>query len=102
MPFREYDYPNMSNMWIIFLSMWGGLVCGLRSKSYNKFKIYTIFSIARDLITSTFTGMLAFLLCEESKIPEIWTAAIVAMSGYMGTQALDKIVKIIQARFFNK
>lgn len=49
------------------------------------------FSFARltiEIITSGFVGIVSFMLCDAADFGWSYTAAIVAISGHMGTRAL--------------
>lgn len=74
-------------LWVIGLSSWGGAVGYLSriDKQKVKFKFYTF---CVEVFISAFVGVLTFLLCDSSNLSWETTAAMVGVSGHMGTRAL--------------
>jgi len=71
----------------ISLSCLGGVVNYLNRID----KAGVAFSIVRffvEIITSGFVGIISFMLCDAAGFGWSYTAAIVAISGHMGTRAL--------------
>jgi len=74
-------------VWVIGISVWGGTVSYL----YKIEKASLPFSLIKlliELITAAFVGVITFLMCQASNISLPITAALVGISGHMGTRAL--------------
>ena len=74
-------------LWILILSGWGGTVNYFHHVTKHKLKFSAI-RLTIDLSTSAFVGVLTYLLCREAGIHDGVTAAMVGISGHMGTRAL--------------
>lgn len=49
---------------------------------------FSFFRLAIEITTSGFVGIISFMLCDYAELEWSATAAIVAISGHMGTRAL--------------
>jgi len=80
-------------LYMLVLSTWGGVVHYLQAlkRSGRSFEWYALFL---DLITASFAGLLANLLCESAGIKGAEAAAIVAVSGHMGARAIGKLESV--------
>lgn len=87
-------------VWVIGLSIWGGTVSYLHKLS--KYGIpFSLFKFMAEIITAAFVGLITFLLCQSSGISMTITAALVGISGHMGTRALFILEKKYE-RLFGK
>ena len=77
--------------WMILLSIFGGVVSYLQKLAYGHKFSWVIF--LSEIATSAFVGVLTFLLCDEANFSLEITAALIGISGHMGTRALYKIEK---------
>lgn len=71
----------------IFLSCLGGVVSHLNRMDKHGLA-FNFLRLCIDIITSGFVGIIAFMLCDAANFGWSYTAAIVAISGHMGTRAL--------------
>lgn len=55
-----------------------------------------------EVLTSAFAGILTFWLCEASDINPLVTAALVGISGHMGSRAIYHMETWAEARFPRK
>ena len=89
MPFREpTNYGWMTYVWVIFVACAGGVagyVKKVRSGEERRFRFRDLFF---DVIVSAFVGVVTFWLCQASGLSQLWTAALVGMSGQMGARAI--------------
>jgi hypothetical protein len=85
------NYPLLTYGWVIFLSMWGGVVSFYRKMQNGKARPFNIMELLGEIFTSAFTGIITFLLCEASEITPLITAALVGISGHMGSRAIALI-----------
>lgn len=71
----------------IALSCIGGLVSYLNRIDKGGIA-FSFFRLSIEIITSGFVGIISFMLCDYAELEWSATAAIVAISGHMGTRAL--------------
>lgn len=71
-----------------FLSVWGGVVNHI-TVLRNGRKVFKMRELAFDLIVSTFAGLLTFFFCKRAGIDETMSAILIAVSGHMGTRAIQ-------------
>ncbi len=84
--------------WMIGLSFWGGIAGYLRKikEGHNRFSVTELIG---ELFISGFVGVLTFLLCQSAQLNPLLTAAMVGISGHMGSRAIFIIEKIVVAKF---
>lgn len=71
----------------IALSCVGGIVSYLNRIEKGGIA-FSFFRLSIEIITSGFVGIISFMLCDYAELEWSATAAIVAISGHMGTRAL--------------
>jgi len=83
------SYSAVTYLWVLLLAMWGGVVRVVRE---SIFEGKTWGQIARmvffELLASGFVGIVTFYLCEHAGFQPLYTAAMTAISGYMGGRSL--------------
>lgn len=75
--------------WIAVMAILGGVVRVVREadlKNKNWKQIGFIFFA--ELMTSLFVGLVTYFLCTSAGFKEVYTAAMVSISSYMGGRAL--------------
>lgn len=80
--------------WVVLLSLFGGLVGYLEKLEKKKLK-HSLFLLTKDLVTSAFVGIMTFMLCDLSEFSWQLTAAMVGISGHMGTRLMFKLEEIV-------
>jgi VanZ family protein len=91
-------YAFITYVWVFILAMFGGAVSYLRKlKNGRKWKI-TDFLI--EILTAAFTGITMFFLCQSLGLSQVFTAALVGISGHFSSRAItlfgaimDKVLK---------
>ena len=73
--------------WVIALSAWGGIVSYLHKVEKLGLR-FSLIKLAAEIFTSGFVGVMTFLLCDAAKLSWEVSAALVGVSGHMGTRAL--------------
>lgn len=71
----------------ILLSCFGGIVNYL-NRIDKSGAAFSLIRLLIEIITSAFVGIISFMLCDYANLEWSITAAIVAVSGHMGTRAL--------------
>jgi predicted CDP-diglyceride synthetase/phosphatidate cytidylyltransferase len=51
-----------------------------------------------EIATSSFAGLLTFWLCESAGVDRLIAACCIAISGHMGSRAVFKIEKFLEAK----
>lgn len=91
----EKEIQNYSNWLVqiipfalaILLSCFGGIVNYL-NRIDKSGVAFSFIRLLIEIITSAFVGIISFMLCDYAGLDWSITAAIVAVSGHMGTRAL--------------
>lgn len=81
------SYGVFTYLMVTAFAAWGGLVSFLRRR-HDASNFLWAKDLAKDLISSAFVGIITFLLCEAAHINPLITAALVGISGHMGSRAL--------------
>lgn len=92
-------YGIITYLWVGGLSAWGGLIAFLRKREEGRARPWNLAELIGELVTSAFTGVVTFWLCEAANIDPLITAAMVAISGHMGTRALFHMERWAETRF---
>jgi hypothetical protein len=93
---QEHDMPEkdplsyelMTWAWVCALSAWGGIASYIRKVKVGVISRFSLFEIIGEIVISGFVGVLTFLLCEWSGIPQVLSAAIIGVSAHMGSRAM--------------
>ncbi len=93
---NPFGYPFLTYLWVIGLACFGGVVRHLNRMS--KFVFSTFFI---DLLTSGFTGLITFWLCEWGNIQGPMGAVLIATSGMMGNRAWQELERLWRIRIYN-
>ena len=82
-------------LWVIVLSMWGGIVRIMREIKFGgKTRKEIVLIFFAELMTSGFSGLVTFFACQKQGFDPMYSAVLVAMSGYMGGRALSWLEEI--------
>ena len=85
--------------WVVLMAAWGGLVRFLNSMRRRKESLRdALFTLFSGLVTSVFVGVLTFYACEQANFEALNTAICVAITGYMGGEA----IRLIQSGVVNR
>lgn len=90
----EKDPTNFSLLtygWVFMLSMLGGAVNFIGKVKAGAARPWNFTEFIGEIITSAFAGVLTFYLCEWSGTPPLLTAALVGISGHMGSRAIFRL-----------
>lgn len=88
MPEKEIlNYLSFQYIWVIAMSIWGGIIKYLSILNHGKltFKISCFLS---EIFISSFAGIIAFLFCESANINHLYSAALIGVTGHMGSRAI--------------
>ena len=87
-PKTSTDYSFITYAWVLVLSMWGGSVSYYRKLRSNQDDRIRLMELIGELFTSGFVGIITFWLCEQSGIPQLYSAALVGITSHMGSRAI--------------
>lgn len=82
--------------WVLFLALAGGLAAFITrlNRATKPQPVGQIFlSLLGELFLSGFAGFITFLICRYYGFEPMLSAVLVAVSGHMGGNAIDKIVQ---------
>ena len=74
--------------WVFLISAWGGIAGYIKKISEGKARDFSIKELLGEIVISSFVGVITYFLCVSAGIDETLTAAIVGMSGHMGSRAI--------------
>lgn len=90
---QEQDPNSISQVityiWVLALSTLGGLVSYFNRLEKKKIT-HSLLRLVAEMITSSFVGIVTFMLCDAGNFSWQITAAMVAISGHMGTRLVFK------------
>lgn len=94
----DYISFGLTCWWVVVLSAWGGMVSYFHNLGRHGLK-FSLLRLFVDISTSAFVGILTYLLCRATIRSEEVTAAMVGISGHMGTRALFMLEKRYEKLF---
>ena len=94
-------YSALTYLLVGALSIWGGIVSWVRKRNAGEARPFNFMELVGEIITSAFAGVMTFWLCEASDINPLITAAMVGISGHMGSRAIYHIENWAESRFRN-
>jgi len=74
--------------WVVFVAMWGGVVAFLRKVNSGSVRPFNLTELLGEVFTSGFAGVITFWLCESAGVDKLLSAALVGISGHMGSRAI--------------
>lgn len=92
-------YAALTYVWIIVLSCVGGIVSFMRKVKSREARPFNVPEFLGEILTSGFTGVITFYLCEWANLNQLLTAALVGISGHMGSRALILFERWAEKRF---
>jgi len=87
-PVLEFLRQWAAYSWILILAWFGGFVNYMKKVRNGEVGRFNITEFLGDMLTSSFAGVITFLFCKGAGFNEWLTAALVGMSGHMGSRAL--------------
>lgn len=93
------NYGWITYLWVSGLAMWGGAVSFMRKRKSGQARPFNLTEFVGEIITSAFAGVLTFWLCESVGMSGLLTAAMVGVSGHMGSRAIFQLEKWAERKF---
>jgi len=88
-----FGYSLITYVWVVGLACIGGAV-----KYLNSAARFSFASLARDVVTSGFTGLITFWLCEWTNTQGPLMAVLIAVTGLMGNRVWKEFENFARAR----
>jgi hypothetical protein len=85
--------------WVLFLSGWGGAVSFWRKRREGTARPFNLTELVGEIFTSGFAGVLTYLLATAAHINPLIIAALVGISGHLGSRAIFGIEKMLEHKF---
>lgn len=92
-------YPLITYLWVIALASWGGAVSFINKVKTGDARAFNVVELIGEIVTSGFVGVLTFWLCEAANFNPLITAALVGISGHMGSRAMFQFEKWAAGKF---
>lgn len=93
------SYSWITYVLVGFLAIWGGVVGWIRKRNAGMARPFNIMELIGELLTSAFAGILTFWLCEAAEVNPLITAALIGISGHMGSRGIFLIEKWAEEKF---
>lgn len=93
------SYAWFTYLWVIGLSSLGGVVAFLRKVKEGNARAWNFAEFFGEIATSAFAGIITFFLCESSQLTPLMTAALVGITGHMGSRAIFLLEKFFSNKF---
>jgi len=71
----------------------------MRKIKDRRVRAWNVAEFAGELATSAFSGVMTFYLCQWSGFSGVLTAALVGISGHMGSRAIYTMEKFFESKF---
>jgi hypothetical protein len=81
-------YSMLTYLWVFGVSAFGGVVSYIRKVRSGQAEKFSILEVVGEIAIAAFTGLVTFWLCEAASIGQPLTAALVGISGHMGSRAI--------------
>ena len=81
-------YELITYVWVLAVSGFGGIANYVRKVKAGNAERFSILEVVGEIVISAFAGLVTFWLCEAAGIEQPLTAALVAISGHMGSRAI--------------
>lgn len=99
------DRPDPTNFslltyaWVLGLSVWGGAINFFHKLRSGVARPFNLSEFLGEICTSAFVGLVTFWLAERAGLDRLTSAALIAVSGHMGSRALFRIERALEKRF---
>jgi hypothetical protein len=90
------SYSLLTYIWVIGLSAWGGVAGYIRRVKTKNHAHFSLAELVGEVFISGFVGVLTFYFCESAHINPVLSAALVGISGHMGSRSLYFMEAIVK------
>ena len=97
------SYSLLTYAWVVALSAWGGMVRFIRKVKAGEMSLkQASLTLAGEIVTSAFAGVVTFYACEANGVAPLMTAVLVGVAGHMGGRALEPVEQLLKRWFGGK
>lgn len=82
------NIPLLTYAWVLMLSLLGGIASFMQKLKAGHTRVFNVVEFIGECFVSALVGMITFFLCESAEISHMKSAALVAISGHMGSKAM--------------
>jgi len=93
------SYSILTYAWVFGLAVLGGLVNFMRKLQEGHARVFNFIEFFGEIVTSAFAGIITFWLCENAGLSPLLTAALVGVSGHMGSRAIFAFEEFLKSKF---
>lgn len=91
-------YSWLTYGWVIGLSSLAGIVSFYGKLNNGTVKVFNVTQFIGEIATSGLVGLITFFLCEFAHFNPLLTAALIGISGHMGSRAILVLENILEKR----
>ena len=92
------SYSLLTYGWVVGLSVVGGLVSLHRKVLEGDARKYSVMAFLGEIVTAGFAGVLTFWLCESAEFDPLVSAALVGISGHMGSRVILQLERWLERK----
>ncbi len=96
------SYGLLTYAWVCALSCLGGATSFAAKVRTGKARWFNFTELLGELVTSAFTGILTFYLCQNANFNGLLTAALVGIAGHMGSRAIFVMERLFEQRILGQ
>jgi len=89
------NIPLLTYSWVLMLSLLGGIASFMQKLKAGHTRVFNIVEFIGECCISALVGMITFFLCESADVSRMKSAALVAISGHMGSKAMKLLESIL-------
>lgn len=93
------SYSLLTYFWVFGIASMGGFVSFMRKVQQGHARAWNFVEFVGEISASAFAGVITFYLCEQSHVDPLYTAALVGITGHMGSRALFMFEGWLQSKF---
>ena len=96
------SFSALTYAWVFSLAVLGGVVNFMQKLQKGYVRAFNMVEFIGEIVTSAFAGVITFWLCQSTEISPLVTAAMVGISGHMGSRAIFKFEDWLMKKFPSK
>lgn len=89
----------LTYMWVFLVATWGGVVNYVKKRRTGVIPRFSITEFVGEIVTSAFVGLMTFFMCQSAELDPMLSAALIGISGHMGSRAIFVFETALQKRF---
>ena len=82
------NIPLITYAWVLMLSLLGGIASFMQKLKAGHTRVFNVVEFVGECFISALVGIVTFFLCESADVSRVKAAALVAISGHMGSKAM--------------